>query len=202
MWEPAGPAICPHQGEHKRLSKPEPFTNEILSRGRKRGREGRFPSPWFMRGLLSHPTSKDSPSERNRTPQNLWRQAALGSPRGTLLSWKSVPQHPWQPGSTVCWDTAGEAALIHHLRGSLFLLSTVGPLGLLFSKIQHLCNHWALTLCPALHTLYLNYHSLRRGWISIPISTWGNGGLHSFHPFLATLLVTWILKWYFILGML
>lgn len=155
------------------------------------------------RSAFSSHVQGQSPLRGTGHPRISEDKQHLGAP-GALYSlgspFHNVPDN-WAPlfaGTRL----GKQHSLIHHLRGSLFLLSTVGPLGLLFSKIQHLCNHWALTLCPALHTLYLNYHSLRRGWISIPISTWGNGGLHSFDPFLATLLVTWILRWYFILGML
>lgn len=87
MCEPVGPSLCTHQGGHKILSKPEPFPNEILSRGRKWGREGlpHLHGSWEFGFLIPHPT--DSPSERNRAPQNLCRQEAFGIPwRGTLYS--------------------------------------------------------------------------------------------------------------------
>lgn len=159
MCEPVGPSLCTHQGGHKILSKPEPFPNEILSRGRKWGREGlpHLHGSWEFGFLIPHPT--DSPSERNRGtghPRISADKKHLGSPGGGHSTLWEIPSSVSRSaGSTVRPYMTGETAFTHHLPESLLLLRALDPLGLLFSKIQCLRNHQALTWCLAPDTPHL-----------------------------------------------
>lgn len=106
VCEPAGPCICPHQGGHKMLSKPEPYLNEIFppgaeggadrpSRPHTGGEEGLFSSIWLTEvPRLSFHIKPQSLWKEQHTPESLKTRSIWRRPWSTPFSKKSLHNVP------------------------------------------------------------------------------------------------------------